>query len=130
MCLSSLLLKQREGCFGKAANDILFLYIHVILQTKSKDEKKDINYNSALIQIQNSTLSYVLAMFIPDIVVGADKSLLTVWTLVIWYTNFLFDPLIYVFFRFYKKTIKHLVYFQTWLKSQLISDKLSLILFE
>ena len=55
------------------------------------------------------TLSYVLAMFIPDIVVVADKSLFTVWTLVIWYTNFLVDPLIYVFFRFsHKRTKRHL----------------------
>ena len=47
------------------------------------------------------TLSYIVTMFIPDMVIVIDKELYTVWILVIWYTNHLIDPLIYVFFRIY-----------------------------
>ena len=52
------------------------------------------------------TLSYILTMFIPDIVVVVDERLFTVWTLVIWYTYFLIYPLVYVFFKAYGKERK------------------------
>ena len=86
---------------------ISYSYIAMVLY-----KQKQFQRNSSCTHVQRFnykiplciTLSYILTMFIPDIVVVIDETLFTVWTLVIWYTNFLIDPLVYVFFRvFYKR---------------------------
>ena len=48
-------------------------------------------------------VSSLLTMLTPDIVTVIDPALFTMWVLVIWYTNFLIHPLLYVFFRVYHK---------------------------
>ena len=42
------------------------------------------------------TVSYILLVFIPDVMIMVDIRLLTGWILVIYHTNYLVDPLVYV----------------------------------
>ena len=49
------------------------------------------------------TLSYMMTKFIPKLVILADSSLFTIWTLNIFYLNYLIDPLVYVIYVIYRK---------------------------
>ena len=46
-------------------------------------------------------------MYIPDMVIVVNAKLFTVWILVLWYTNYVIDPLVYVFFKIYRNRRSH-----------------------
>ena len=51
--------------------------------------------------------SFFLFLFIPDTVLWIDESLFSFWFLVMWYTNYLLDPIVYVFFEKCQKKNRH-----------------------
>ena len=88
-----------------------YLYIAVVLcrqkrifkETASEKTMQRFNYEIPLC----ITLSYIVTQFIPDIVLVVDETLYSVWILVLFYANYLIDPLVYVYFGVYYKRRSH-----------------------
>ena len=78
-----------------------YVYIIVKIHLRNKIFCKNSASSKMTFKIQ-IPLCIVLSLFccflIPDVILITNQDLYSVWFLIVWYLNFLFDPIIYVFF--------------------------------